>query len=150
MRTADQPIRISLIAPKGRMGQAIEQLVDPPTLARRLLQASADLCGAAQGSVYLREGDPPLYRLVGSLGAVPPSLSAPSVRVPAAVGLSATLNVGLPLSVTAPVVKLYGNPERSPLVTLNVLLPIERAPKLAESEPETSMLESAVTTTLLA
>ncbi len=65
-----------------RMGQAIEQLVDPPTLARRLLQASADLCGTSQGSVYLREGDPPLYRLVGSLGAVPPPLAELSPGCP--------------------------------------------------------------------
>src|SRR5262249_53603334 len=55
-----------------RMGQAIEQLVDPPTLAQRLLQASADLLGVPSGSVYLREGDPPLYRLAGSLGPSPP------------------------------------------------------------------------------
>jgi transcriptional regulator with GAF, ATPase, and Fis domain len=55
-----------------RMGQAIEQLVDPPTLARRLLHASAELLGVPRGAVYLREGDPPLYRLVGSLGPEPP------------------------------------------------------------------------------
>ena len=46
-----------------RMSQAIEQLVDPPTLARRLLHTSAELLGVARGAVYLREGDPPLYRL---------------------------------------------------------------------------------------
>ncbi|MBY0524075.1 MAG: sigma 54-interacting transcriptional regulator [Gemmataceae bacterium] len=55
-----------------RMGQALEQLVDPPTLARRLLQASADLLGVVRGSVYLREGNPPLYRLADSLGEPPP------------------------------------------------------------------------------
>ncbi len=55
-----------------RMGQAIEQLVDPPTLAQRLLQASAELLGVSRGAVYLREGRPPLYRLAGSLGAPPP------------------------------------------------------------------------------
>jgi transcriptional regulator with GAF, ATPase, and Fis domain len=55
-----------------RMGQAIEQLVDPPTLARRLLQASAELLGVPRGAVYLREGDPPLYRLAGALGPPPP------------------------------------------------------------------------------
>lgn len=54
-----------------RMGQAIEQLVDPPTLARRLLQASADLLAASRGAVYLRDGDPPLYRLAGCLGPTP-------------------------------------------------------------------------------
>jgi transcriptional regulator with GAF, ATPase, and Fis domain len=55
-----------------RMSQAIEQLVDPPTLARGLLQASADLLGVTRGSIYLREGDPPLYRLTDSVGAPPP------------------------------------------------------------------------------
>ena len=34
-----------------RMSQAISQLVDPPTLARRLLQASAELLGVPQGAV---------------------------------------------------------------------------------------------------
>jgi len=56
-----------------QMGEALERLVDPPTLARRLLQASAELLGVARGSVYLREGQPPLYRLADSLGP-PPAL----------------------------------------------------------------------------
>src|SRR5438093_9136960 len=55
-----------------RMGQAIEQLVDPPTLARRLLQACSDLLTVPRGAVYLREGNPPLYRLAGCLGPTPP------------------------------------------------------------------------------
>jgi transcriptional regulator with GAF, ATPase, and Fis domain len=55
-----------------RMGKAIEQLVDPPTLARGLLQASAELLNVSWGVVYLRDGNPPLYKLVGSLGAAPP------------------------------------------------------------------------------
>jgi transcriptional regulator with GAF, ATPase, and Fis domain len=55
-----------------RMGQAIEQLVDRPRLARQLLQASAELLGTNRGAIYLREGVPPLYRLVGSLGPEPP------------------------------------------------------------------------------
>jgi transcriptional regulator with GAF, ATPase, and Fis domain len=55
-----------------RMGHAIEQLVDPPTLARQLLQASAEVLGAQRGAVYLREGSPPLYRLVDALGLPPP------------------------------------------------------------------------------
>jgi transcriptional regulator with GAF, ATPase, and Fis domain len=55
-----------------RMGQAIEQLVDPPTLAKRLLQASAEVLSVSRGSVYLREGSPPLYRLVDALGVQPP------------------------------------------------------------------------------
>jgi transcriptional regulator with GAF, ATPase, and Fis domain len=55
-----------------RMGQAIEQLVEPPTLARRLLHASAELLTVPRGAVYLREGNPPLYRLAGCLGPTPP------------------------------------------------------------------------------
>jgi transcriptional regulator with GAF, ATPase, and Fis domain len=55
-----------------RLSLAIEQLVDPPTLARRLLGESAELLGVARGSVYLREGTPPLYCLADSLGDAPP------------------------------------------------------------------------------
>jgi transcriptional regulator with GAF, ATPase, and Fis domain len=55
-----------------RMGWAIEQLVDPPTLSRQLLQACAEVLGVARGAVYLREGSPPLYRLVETLGSAPP------------------------------------------------------------------------------
>jgi transcriptional regulator with GAF, ATPase, and Fis domain len=54
-----------------RMSQAIERLVDPPTLARRLLHTSAELLGANKGAVYLRDGNPPLYRLTDHLGAAP-------------------------------------------------------------------------------
>ena len=54
-----------------RMSEAIEQLVDSPTLARRLLQTSAELLGTAGGAVYLRQGDPALYRLTHALGPVP-------------------------------------------------------------------------------
>jgi transcriptional regulator with GAF, ATPase, and Fis domain len=55
-----------------RMSQAIEKLVDPPALAQRMLQEAADLLGAGRGAVYLREGDPPLYRLAARLGEAPP------------------------------------------------------------------------------
>jgi transcriptional regulator with GAF, ATPase, and Fis domain len=54
-----------------RMSQAIEQLVDPPALGRRLLQTSAELLGVSRGAVYLRQGDPPLYRLADALGPAP-------------------------------------------------------------------------------
>jgi transcriptional regulator with GAF, ATPase, and Fis domain len=54
-----------------RMNQAIEQLVDSPTLARRLLHTSVELLGAGSGAVYLREGDPPLYRLTEAVGPDP-------------------------------------------------------------------------------
>jgi transcriptional regulator with GAF, ATPase, and Fis domain len=65
-----------------RMGQAIEQLVDPPTLARRLLQASAELLNVSRGAVYLREGEAPVYHLVDSLGAEPPPLAELSPGCP--------------------------------------------------------------------
>jgi transcriptional regulator with GAF, ATPase, and Fis domain len=54
-----------------RMSQAIEQLVDPPALARRLLYTSAELLGASQGAIYLRQGDPPLYHLTEAVGPRP-------------------------------------------------------------------------------
>jgi transcriptional regulator with GAF, ATPase, and Fis domain len=54
-----------------RMSRAIEQLVDPPTLAHHLLHISAELLGASRGAVYLRQGDPPLYHLTEALGPVP-------------------------------------------------------------------------------
>ncbi|HEY7308412.1 MAG TPA: sigma 54-interacting transcriptional regulator [Gemmataceae bacterium] len=54
-----------------RMSQAIEQLVDPPALAHRLLHTSAELLGAGVGAVYLRRGDPPLYLLTESVGPAP-------------------------------------------------------------------------------
>jgi transcriptional regulator with GAF, ATPase, and Fis domain len=57
-----------------RMGQAIAQLVDPPTLAQRLLSALADLLGVPRGAVYLRDGEPSTYRLSGCLGP-PPALT---------------------------------------------------------------------------
>lgn len=55
-----------------RMGQAIDQLVDPPALARRLLETSTELLGCGSGAIYLRQGDPPVYSLVHSLGSLPP------------------------------------------------------------------------------
>ncbi len=60
-----------------RMSQAIEQLVDPPTLGRRLLHTSVELLGVARGAVYLREGTPPLYRLAGVLGPEPALVELP-------------------------------------------------------------------------
>jgi transcriptional regulator with GAF, ATPase, and Fis domain len=54
-----------------RMGKAIEQLIDPPTLARQLLQTSAEVMGVRHGAVYLRQGKPPLYQLADVLGPMP-------------------------------------------------------------------------------
>jgi transcriptional regulator with GAF, ATPase, and Fis domain len=64
-----------------RMSEAIEQLVDPATLARRLLHAAAELLGAARGAAYLREGEPPLYRLAEAVGG-PPALAELSPGCP--------------------------------------------------------------------
>jgi transcriptional regulator with GAF, ATPase, and Fis domain len=61
-----------------RLGEAIEQLVDPPTLARRLLHAAADLLGVPSGAVYLREGEPPVFRAVGGRG---PAQASPELPV---------------------------------------------------------------------
>ncbi len=58
-----------------RMRQAVEQLVDPPTLARRILQACGDLLHVTRGAVFLREGEPPIFRLAGHLGGSPPPLA---------------------------------------------------------------------------
>jgi transcriptional regulator with GAF, ATPase, and Fis domain len=54
-----------------RMSEAIEQLVDPPTLARRLLQTAAEMLSVGRGAVYLRQGEPPLYRITAALGPAP-------------------------------------------------------------------------------
>jgi transcriptional regulator with GAF, ATPase, and Fis domain len=61
------------------LAEAVEQLVDPPTLARRLLRAAADLLGVPAGAVYLREGDPPSFRVAGGIGPVPPAPELPPV-----------------------------------------------------------------------
>jgi transcriptional regulator with GAF, ATPase, and Fis domain len=61
-----------------RMRLAIEQLVDPPTLARRLLQTAADLLGVARGAVYLRQGQPALYQLADALGPPPTVADVPA------------------------------------------------------------------------
>jgi transcriptional regulator with GAF, ATPase, and Fis domain len=58
-----------------RMREAVEQLVDPPTLARRILQASGDLLHVTRAAIFLREGEPPIFRLAGALGDSPPPLT---------------------------------------------------------------------------
>jgi transcriptional regulator with GAF, ATPase, and Fis domain len=55
-----------------RMSQAVDQLVEPPVLARRTLRETAELLTVTRGAIYLREGHPPLYRLADHLGPVPP------------------------------------------------------------------------------
>lgn len=51
-----------------KLGQAIEQLVDPQVLAKRLLQASTEHLGVTRGAVFLRQGEPPQFKLAGSSG----------------------------------------------------------------------------------
>jgi transcriptional regulator with GAF, ATPase, and Fis domain len=54
-----------------RMGQAVGQLVDPPTVAQQLLQATTELLGVVRGAVYLRQGEPAVYKLAGFVGSAP-------------------------------------------------------------------------------
>jgi transcriptional regulator with GAF, ATPase, and Fis domain len=54
-----------------RMSQAIEKLVDPPALARRLLHTTAEMLSAPSGAVYLRQGEPQLYCLTEAIGPAP-------------------------------------------------------------------------------
>jgi transcriptional regulator with GAF, ATPase, and Fis domain len=54
-----------------QMSEAVGALVDPPALAQHLLRATAELLDVGRGAVYLREGDPPIYRLAGHVGQPP-------------------------------------------------------------------------------
>jgi transcriptional regulator with GAF, ATPase, and Fis domain len=51
-----------------QLGEAVDQLVDPPTLAVRLLQVSAELYGYPRGSVFIRDRQSEEFQLAGSLG----------------------------------------------------------------------------------
>jgi transcriptional regulator with GAF, ATPase, and Fis domain len=55
-----------------RMSQAIDKMVDPPALARVCLHTTSELLGATGGAVYLRQGEPALYRLADVIGSAPP------------------------------------------------------------------------------
>src|SRR5262249_30608837 len=55
-----------------RMSEAIDQLVDSPALAHRLLRTTSELLGSPRGAVYLRQGDPAVYRLADCVGDPPP------------------------------------------------------------------------------
>jgi transcriptional regulator with GAF, ATPase, and Fis domain len=55
-----------------QLSEAIEHLIEPPTLARHLLQATADLLGVSRAALFLSDGERSLYRLTSSLGAAPP------------------------------------------------------------------------------
>ena len=78
-----------------RMSQAIEQLVDPQALARRLLYTSAELLGTIRGAVYLRQGDPPLYLLNEAVG-TPPALGELSSGCPLIEAMTAQSSLALP------------------------------------------------------
>ena len=60
------------------LGETVEQLVDPPTLARRLLRAAGDLLGVQGGAVYLRDGEANTFRVAGGIGPVPPREELPT------------------------------------------------------------------------
>lgn len=65
-----------------KFGEAVDQLVDTPTLARRLLQICTDIYGYPLGAVYIRVGSG-AYELAGTLGVgpVPPLLPEDSALV---------------------------------------------------------------------
>ena len=54
-----------------QLSDAIAHLVEPPTLARHLLDASAELLAVSRGAMYLADGEPPVFRLAGRLGTLP-------------------------------------------------------------------------------
>ena len=60
-----------------RMRDAIDQLIDPPTLVQRLLHASTDLLGVSRGAVYLRQRDSENFRLAGWVGPAPAQMELP-------------------------------------------------------------------------
>lgn len=57
-----------------QLSEAIEHLVEPPTLGRHVLDACAELLGVSRGAFFLADGDPPLFGLAGALG-TPPALT---------------------------------------------------------------------------
>lgn len=61
-----------------RMRMAVDQLVDPPTLASRLLQTAAELMGTTRGAVFLRQEQAAVYRLADTLGAGPNQSDIPA------------------------------------------------------------------------
>ena len=54
-----------------KMSQAVDRLVDPGALGRRLLEAAAEVLGLDWGSIYLREGPGRPLSVVASLGPEP-------------------------------------------------------------------------------
>jgi transcriptional regulator with GAF, ATPase, and Fis domain len=54
-----------------RMSEAVQQLVDQPTLCRRLLQALEELLSFQSGAIFVRTGDSPQFRLATHVGVLP-------------------------------------------------------------------------------
>lgn len=54
-----------------QLNEAVEQRIDPQLLCRRFLSALAELADFEQGAIYLRQGDPPSFKLVSHLGEEP-------------------------------------------------------------------------------
>src|SRR5262249_57281918 len=79
-RVVDRPFRrekYQLARTLQGMAEALAQLVDPPPLARRLLRTTAELLGAERGAVYVRDGEPTLFRLADHVGEPPPLAELP-------------------------------------------------------------------------
>jgi transcriptional regulator with GAF, ATPase, and Fis domain len=126
-----------------RLGQAVQQLVDPPTLANRLLHASAEVFGVPRGAVYLREEDPPRYCLAGSFGPAPAQTELPlDAPLPAALGVHGAITAPLWYGDLASAAQrqlealggevAQGLTHEGRLVALLVLGPKDRAPYQAE------------------
>jgi transcriptional regulator with GAF, ATPase, and Fis domain len=60
-----------------RISQTMEQQVDLPALCRRFLEALSELVELEQGAIYLRSGEPAVYRLVAHKGKAPPLKELP-------------------------------------------------------------------------
>jgi transcriptional regulator with GAF, ATPase, and Fis domain len=112
-----------------RLGEAVQQLVDPPTLLQRLLHASADLLGVSGGTVYLCEGERPAGRVVGTFGAgtaalelAPDSPLLESLRAGSAV--SARPRPGLPMSPAQQQLKMLAGEVAQPLTHEGRLLAV--------------------------
>jgi transcriptional regulator with GAF, ATPase, and Fis domain len=76
-----------------RLGQEIEKLVDTPSLAIKMLNATAEVLGVQQGAIFLlQQGEPAVYRLAGSIGQAPPLEElSPNYPLVAAMGSGRTI-----------------------------------------------------------
>jgi transcriptional regulator with GAF, ATPase, and Fis domain len=122
-----------------RLGEAVQQLVDPPTLLQRLLEGSGELLGAVEGAAYLRQGEPPVYRLASQLGLGQPAPELPAEgplpeALRAGTGVTARLRYGLPPGPAQLQLRTLGGEVAFPLIHEGRLLAVlvlghrERAP----------------------